>query len=336
MSDGALRPLDTRRDLDALVGLIEIAFTDELAHKGLDLRREIRFVKRLMPIILLLSKIFSELRHLFDGFVWEENGHIVGMVTAQKMGNERARWLIGTVATHPDYRRRGIAQQLVSRTLEHARDNGAQFCVLDIRADNAPAYNLYRSMGFVHYDSTTKLKLETLPQVQAQPARGYSLRQMKLNEWPAHYDLAKRATPPEVQAFLPVSEMEHRVSFVGRLITPLLLLLQRLRAYSWAVEKDRVLLGRMRLLASHVEKRIHNLTLILDPAHHDHDALGEPLLTLALQILQNHPPGNTVISVRADQADLLNLLKRYGFAEIETTHRLGTKLGEVLRDKYRN
>lgn len=327
MAEGVLRALDVRRDLDALVDLAEIAFTDALARRGNDLRAELCTARRLLPVLGVLGRVWGEMRHIFDGFVWEQDGRIVGTVIVQKMGNDPTRWLVGTVATHPDYRRRGIARRLVGRALAHARGHGAQTCVLDVEVDNEPACQLYRGLGFVRYDSTTRLKLETMPRVPAQAAEGYKLHSMKRSEWSRRYDLARRATPAAVQAFLPVSEAEYRVTRLGRLITPLLLSVQRLADHWWAAEKDGQLAGWVRLLASRVEKRAHELTLLLGPAHRG--ALAGPLLSLALETLQQYPPGVTTLSVRASEEDLLDLLGSYGFCAVETTHRLGIRLDDA-------
>lgn len=49
----------------------------------------------------------------------------------------------------PDYRGRGIGQQLLSACLAKARANGVTRVELEARADNERAINLYERMGFV-------------------------------------------------------------------------------------------------------------------------------------------------------------------------------------------
>ncbi len=280
-----------------------------------------------MPLIALLGRVSKEFRHIFSGFVWEDQGRIVASAAIQKMGSDRTRWYIDAVATHPDYRRRGLARKLVTRVVEHARAHGAKVCILDVRANNPPAYALYRSLGFVHYDSTTELKLEDRPSVQAKPIDGYTLRPMKLGEWQAMCDLAVRTVPSEVQAFLPISQAQYRVSTLRRIFAPLIMRLQGIDAHRWAVEKDGLLVGYVRLFARRVPNIPHDLSLTIDPAHRA--ALAEPLLTLALETLQSYPRQNVLTVVRTTYDDLLALLKSYGFVEIETGHRLGAKLTDA-------
>jgi ribosomal protein S18 acetylase RimI-like enzyme len=321
---GRMRPIDMRRDLDGLADLVEVAFAGELARRGEDFRHELQSAKRIVPLVLILGRISDDFRHVMDGFVWEDDKRIVASVTVQRMGSDKRHWLLGTVATHPDYRRRGLARALTTRALEHARTHGAEVCTLDVRSDNAAAYNLYRSMGFVHYDSTTDLKLETLPDVQAGSLGDYALRTYNLGEWEARYSLDLRAIPQPVQEFVPLDKASYRVSALQRTLIPLLVRLQRIDVFRWVVEQDQQTVGYMRLAARRVTRTTHEIGLTIDPDHRAQ--LGEPLLTLALGTLQRYPRQNTLISVRTAYHDLLALLDRYGFVEIETEHRLGLKL----------
>ena len=51
------------------------------------------------------------------------------------------------VGTDPEWRRRGIARELIAHLASDARDLGAQSCMLEVRADNKPAQALYESIG---------------------------------------------------------------------------------------------------------------------------------------------------------------------------------------------
>ncbi|MBN1935569.1 MAG: GNAT family N-acetyltransferase [Anaerolineae bacterium] len=319
-----MRPIDIRRDLPALSELIEVSFADELSRRGGDFSAELDSARRMVPLIRLLGRFSNSFQHILDGFVWEDEGRIVASVVVQKMGNDPTRWLIGTVATHPKYRRQGLARKLTMQAIEHARSCGARTCVLDVRAENAPAYNLYRGLGFTHYDSTTELKLETWPSVKPMPVEGYTLREMRLDEWRGRYDLALRATPPDVQAFMPINEAEYRVPGLMSLAMPLLVRLQRLHACRWVVERDAVFVATARLLARLTPNTTHEIDLVFDPAHRA--ALAEPLLTLLLSTLDGYAKQNVLAQVRTSDTDLMALLKQYGFVEIETNHRLGAKL----------
>lgn len=51
------------------------------------------------------------------------------------------------VGVDPDWRRRGIARELLSRIASDARDLGAQTCSLEVRAANEGAQEFYRALG---------------------------------------------------------------------------------------------------------------------------------------------------------------------------------------------
>lgn len=326
MADGTLRPADVRRDLPELVALIEAVFTDDLGRQGRALRREFESMRRLIPVAAFLGRFVPALRHMFDGFVWEVDGRIVAMVTVQRAGGGGTRWLIGSLATQPEYRRRGIARRLVLQALDHARAHGARACVLDVRSDNDAAYALYRDLGFVHYDTFTDLRLDGLPAATARtlPANGLHPRPMAPTEWKARYELARRVTPAEVQAFAPVDPADYRVTAAGQLMTPLLLRLQRLAAHAWAIDQDGKLAGHTRLLASRTGQRPHGITLRADPA--GGPMLAGALADAALANLAAYPRGTTLTSVRASEAALVQALIARGFTAIESRHRLGVRL----------
>jgi [ribosomal protein S18]-alanine N-acetyltransferase len=63
-------------------------------------------------------------------------------------------WLVTTelhilsIATHPDYRGKGIATQLLAHVLEVARSSGCSLATLEVRRSNVPAIALYERAGF--------------------------------------------------------------------------------------------------------------------------------------------------------------------------------------------
>ena len=52
------------------------------------------------------------------------------------------------VAVHPDYRRRGIAEQLCLALVEALKEKGNHCLTLEVRSSNEPAKALYERLGF--------------------------------------------------------------------------------------------------------------------------------------------------------------------------------------------
>jgi ribosomal-protein-alanine N-acetyltransferase len=78
-------------------------------------------------------------------WVAEEDGQLIGMIVAWLLVDEIH---IATIATHPDYRRRGIASKLLAHTLLHAMDEGARSSFLEVRESNLAAQEMYRKFGY--------------------------------------------------------------------------------------------------------------------------------------------------------------------------------------------
>lgn len=55
---------------------------------------------------------------------------------------------IATIATHPDWRGRGIGQRILLALLREAQRRQAQTVTLEVRVSNLPAQRLYQKYGF--------------------------------------------------------------------------------------------------------------------------------------------------------------------------------------------
>jgi ribosomal-protein-alanine N-acetyltransferase len=70
---------------------------------------------------------------------------VVGMIVAWIILDEAH---IATIATHPAYRRKGIARRLLIKALEEAAGHGVIKVFLEVRRNNLAAQNLYEKFGF--------------------------------------------------------------------------------------------------------------------------------------------------------------------------------------------
>lgn len=79
-------------------------------------------------------------------WVAEFGGRIAAMLVLWLIVDEAH---IATIATHPDFRRQGIGEQLLIAALLSAQAEGAARAFLEVRAGNAGALALYKKFGFI-------------------------------------------------------------------------------------------------------------------------------------------------------------------------------------------
>jgi ribosomal protein S18 acetylase RimI-like enzyme len=139
-------PFDARRDLKAVVELLRLCFADDLDPKDKRWLADLGALTAGSGILGLFARLLPPLHDVFSGYVWYEGDRLVGNVNLLRMRGDD--WVIANVATHPEFRRRGIARQLVSVAVARAERRGAARVGLQVRSDNAGAFALYRDMGF--------------------------------------------------------------------------------------------------------------------------------------------------------------------------------------------
>ena len=74
-----------------------------------------------------------------------EDDRVVGYIGSQSSIDESD---VMNVAVHPDYRRKGIAENLINHLVEELKNRGSHALLLEVRASNAPAIALYEKLGF--------------------------------------------------------------------------------------------------------------------------------------------------------------------------------------------
>ena len=79
-------------------------------------------------------------------WVAEVDGRIAAMLVLWFIVDEAH---IATIAVHPDYRRRGIGEQVLLHALLAVQDEGARRAFLEVRAGNAAAQAMYVKYGFI-------------------------------------------------------------------------------------------------------------------------------------------------------------------------------------------
>jgi ribosomal protein S18 acetylase RimI-like enzyme len=286
----------------------------------------IKNLQRLWPLINLL-KIFSPtLRDIFIGHIWEEEGNPAGLVIIQRRGSTD-KWYIGTVAVHPDFRRRGIARKLVEASLDLMRNRGGKIALLDVISGNLPAYNLYKDIGFEHFSSNIDLERSSkaYPEEPTLP-EGYYQDKLKFSDWQSRYQLEERIIPEHITRYEPVEIGRFKRSWAIRLIIPLFIRAQGVRMLDFIIKlkESGQVVGRANIDLRTRSGGRHSVLVRLDPNYaHLTGYIFDFLLHQATQSKREH---FTETTIPQWQPHLIEAAKDAGFEERLEFHRLGLVL----------
>jgi predicted N-acetyltransferase YhbS len=140
-----LRLLDMRRDLRAVADLVELCFAKTLDADGRRYIQQMRSAAGNPGTMAMADRISAGLH----GFVWEEEGRIVGNLSLLPVIAEGKRsYFLANVAVHPDYRNQGIAHTLTEASLGYIRKKGISSVWLQVNEENPSAIQLYMDFGF--------------------------------------------------------------------------------------------------------------------------------------------------------------------------------------------
>jgi len=311
-----LRPFNPLRDIRPMIELIELSFAEDLDPQSRQMLNEMRTLSRVGgPLLWLLSKTSPTLRDLFSGYVWLEEGRMVGNITVHRRDKGKRGWFISNLAVHPDHRRRGIAHRLMSEGMELARKRGAQRVSLEVRAGNLAAQKLYEKLGFTRVDSVSKMRLEKVCGVSLAPSGEYEIEAVKSQEWRRLYQLAEDARSPEAKEILPVREKDYRSSFAQRVVASIGDLLRGQEVYRWAAQRDDRFLALLTVRTGGAFAT-HSLGMMVHPGYRG--KVEEMLLTRALVTLDTYPSRPLLATIQPSYEEVVDIFRRYGFAEQQT------------------
>ena len=144
-----MRSMNMFRDLSAVADLIELCFADTMDNDGQRYISDMRRASNDSSFLNWASQMTENASLPLTGFVWEENGRIIGNASLIPFRDKGRRiYLIANIAVHPEHRRRGIARILTRRALKYGWDKKASALWLHVRQDNPGAIELYQELGF--------------------------------------------------------------------------------------------------------------------------------------------------------------------------------------------
>jgi ribosomal protein S18 acetylase RimI-like enzyme len=296
-----VRLFDPTRDLGAVARLLEEAF-----------RPDHNFPFSNVPMLrgfgiflwtLGYAPIFPETT---TGFVWVEDGVIVGNVTLNPDEGRLDRFTISNVAVKPNHRRQGIARALVQAALDHLRTLQVKTVLLNVRPDNSGAIKLYEDLGFEQIETRGEWRL-TARHFLAETRRG-AIRPLRESDHRAAAELV-RAANANVRRFHPVRS-EFALAWDDRIVETLSDFFIGQATRRWALELD----GRLAALLLVRGQRIASPHCLAVETHPDFRGRVESdLLAFALRELERFPPRETRAFATSAHPEWLTTLQGNGF-----------------------
>lgn len=198
-----LRRLDMRRDLAKVADLVELCFYDTLDPEGKQYLNEMRRAAQNPSLMGWASNLIDEASMPPSGYVWEEDGRLVGNLSLIPISAQGKRgYMIANVATHPDYRGRGIAMALTVTALKHAQEHGAASVWLQVREDNPSAVHIYEVNGFKERMHRTSWYNGPEPHEQPVPM-GIRVGKRQPSHWSLQREWLKRIYPTDLNWHIP-------------------------------------------------------------------------------------------------------------------------------------
>ena len=274
-----------------------------------------------------IGQVFSpSIKDVFTGLVCEEDGKIASVVIMQRRGSSD-NWMVGTVATSPEFRRRGMARKLVSEGVAFIREKQGVRAVLDVIDANFPAYTLYQSLGFEHF--TGMMEMEFTPQgiVPApQISPEYKLEETSVFNWAPRYTLSAEIVPKNIQTYEPVEKALFKQPAYMRVLYPILSRAQSSRQTMLLVKHlpDEKVIGYLSYSVRVNHKGRHSISLRLHPAHAD---AAESLVTYALHQVTS-ADAELMVEMHAPtwQQHVVDAAFSVGFKKRVLYHRMGIRL----------
>ena len=301
-----IRKVEITRDLDAIADLIELCFPIHLDRDGETYLKQMRTAARDIRLLGWMSA-FSDLgMKSASGFVWEEDGRIVGnlsLIPFKQPG--RVFHMIANVAVYPEYRNRGIGRALTKRALGYLRRRHEPFVWLQVRDDNPAAYELYRSVGFTDMATRTTWRIRPF-ESRADTPVSFTIRHRRKEDWVNQRNWLDKQYPTVIRWNLPVDFQRFESGIVQDLINTF-----DGRFYRhWAVEE----LDEMHCVITwqKTETFANNLWLAIS------DNCEDGVLASALAMVLKRLPRRHPLSVDCAKGQSTGVFESLGFQRFHT------------------
>jgi ribosomal protein S18 acetylase RimI-like enzyme len=297
-------PFDASRDLGAVARLLEEAFRDEsaIAFSRVPLMRE-------LGIFMWTLNYIPSFPENISGFVWLEEGQIVGNLTLTRDEGWGDRYFISNVAVKREYRRKGIARQLVRAALDELRAHSAKWALLNVRPTNPGAIQLYKEFGFQEIEMQGEWSL-TFRSSFPKGTENLNLRPLRWSDHREVAELVRAGTPAAVKQFRRQEINPYWLYWEDRMTEIVTDFFIGQTTKRWVIEKDgklgaAVTVRRQRIFSPHrIEVRVHPDLRGRVEGH---------LVAFALSELAGSPGRNIRASATSTHPELIAALEERGF-----------------------
>lgn len=306
-----VRPFDIRRDLRPVADLIAESFAGELDERGSAALREMRAMSHFGGILSLVNRTTGDFKDVLSGFVWVEDGRVVGNITVQRANQRGDRWQIANVAVAPAYRRRGIANRLMNVALEHVQDAGGRWAVLQVYARNDKARRIYEKLDFEYLSGMADLEASSAAgSGLLQPPHMPNFYSFSASQWPELYDLASRQLNENAQWWRSVRRSEFQITIEQQIGEWFSRTIGRREIYRRCIQTTPRFDAAVELTAQRWSDN-HKLQLWVRPDHYGQ--YEDALIRWAMATLQKYPALPVELTLSTDHEAAMDAAKRYGF-----------------------
>ena len=199
-----LRPLNIIRDLPAVANLVENCFSSTLDDDGRRYLQQMRHAGQDNAFLRWASQVVETASMPLSGFVWEDNGEIIGNASVIPYRHDHQRfYLIANVAVHPNQRRRGIGRALTIACMDLAQRKQAKEIWLQVRDDNPGAIALYETLGFRERARRTSWRL-SLERVTSPVQPSVPITRRRKSDWLQQEKFLQRIYPDQLSWYQPM------------------------------------------------------------------------------------------------------------------------------------
>ncbi|MCG3140467.1 MAG: Mycothiol acetyltransferase [Anaerolineae bacterium] len=304
-SFSGVRPLNPSRDLAQVTLLLEEAFRQDLSALHAWARVPVlRNIGAALTATAFMPVSTDNLR----GFVYEQDGRIIGNVTLTLDNQRSARWMISNVAVAEKFRRRGLARQLMQAAIDEARARNARWLILNVRPWNDSAQRLYKALGFEAVDTETqyvRARAHTFEET------ALPLRRLRVAEYRAAYQLALDSVSELLREFRPPLKADFALRWEDRLSERTLDFFAMQSTERWGWFQGDTLTATMTLHAQKLGTP-HKLELYVSPQARGSVERG--LVAAALKRLAAFPQRDIHTRALMGHSELVSALTDAGFS----------------------